>query len=62
MFVPPNVWNLGSRGSAGLGFEFSKASCPFGGGMSPSKLRETAYRLDPVLWVRDILGVTPTAW
>ena len=27
-----------------------------------SKLRETAYRLDPVLWVRDIPGVTPTAW
>jgi hypothetical protein len=26
-----------------------------------SKLRETAYRLDPVLWVRDIIGVTPTA-
>ncbi len=28
--------------------------------MSP--LREIAYRLDPVLWVREVLGVTPTAW
>jgi Terminase large subunit, T4likevirus-type, N-terminal len=25
-------------------------------------LRETAIRLDPVLWVREILGVTPMAW
>ena len=24
--------------------------------------REIAYRLDPVLWVREVLGVTPTAW
>src|SRR5262245_38984732 len=24
--------------------------------------REVAYRLDPVLWVRDVLGLTPTAW
>jgi len=27
-----------------------------------NNLRETAFRLDPVLWVRDILGVTPMAW
>ena len=25
-------------------------------------LREIAYRLDPVLWVRQELGVTPTPW
>ncbi len=24
--------------------------------------REIAYRLDPVLWVREVLGVTPHAW
>jgi Terminase large subunit, T4likevirus-type, N-terminal len=24
--------------------------------------RETAYRLDSVLWVRDVLGMSPTAW
>ncbi|HXX52355.1 MAG TPA: terminase family protein [Xanthobacteraceae bacterium] len=24
--------------------------------------RELAYRLDPVLWVREVLGITPTAW
>ena len=28
--------------------------------MSPH--REIAYRLDPALWVREVLGVTPTAW
>src|SRR5438067_794468 len=27
-----------------------------------SKLRELAYQLDPVLWVREVLGVEPTAW
>ena len=27
-----------------------------------SKLREVAYRIDPALWVREVLGVTPTAW
>ena len=27
-----------------------------------SQLREMAYRIDPVLWVRDILAVTPTEW
>ena len=27
-----------------------------------SHLREIAYRVDPVLWVREVLGVTPTAW
>jgi hypothetical protein len=27
-----------------------------------SNLRELAYRVDPVLWVRQILGVDPTAW
>jgi hypothetical protein len=25
-------------------------------------VREIAYRVDPVLWVREILGVTPTPW
>jgi hypothetical protein len=24
--------------------------------------RHIAYRLDPVPWVRDVLGITPTAW
>ena len=24
--------------------------------------REIAYRIDPVLWVREILGVTPATW
>ena len=24
--------------------------------------REIAYRLDPVVWVREVLGVTPHAW
>jgi hypothetical protein len=28
--------------------------------MSP--LREIAYRVDPVLWVREVLGTTPTPW
>ena len=27
-----------------------------------NNLREIAYRVDPVLWVREILGMTPTAW
>jgi hypothetical protein len=27
-----------------------------------SELREIAYRLDPVLWVREVVHVTPTAW
>jgi Terminase large subunit, T4likevirus-type, N-terminal len=27
-----------------------------------SVYRHIAYRLDPVLWVRQVLGVTPTAW
>ena len=27
-----------------------------------SKLRELAYQIDPVLWVRHVLGVEPTAW
>ena len=27
-----------------------------------NKTREIAYRIDPVLWVREILGVTPAAW
>ena len=26
-----------------------------------NNLREAAYRLDPVLWVLEILGITPTA-
>jgi len=25
-------------------------------------LREIAYRIDPALWVREVLGVTLTAW
>lgn len=24
--------------------------------------REAAYRIDPVLWVREILGLTPATW
>ena len=27
-----------------------------------SKLREIAYRLDPVPWVREVLGLTPSNW
>ena len=27
-----------------------------------NNLRETAYRIDPVLWVRNVLGVKPAAW
>jgi hypothetical protein len=27
-----------------------------------SNLRELAYRVDPALWVREILGVEPTKW
>jgi hypothetical protein len=27
-----------------------------------SNLREVAYRVDPALWVRQILGVEPTTW
>ena len=27
-----------------------------------NNLRETAYRIDPALWVCEVLGVTPTAW
>ena len=27
-----------------------------------NNLREIAYRVDPVLWVRSIVGVTPTPW
>ena len=27
-----------------------------------SKLREVAYRLDPVLWGREVLQIIPTAW
>jgi hypothetical protein len=27
-----------------------------------TRLRELAYRIDPVLWVREVLAVTPTAW
>jgi Terminase large subunit, T4likevirus-type, N-terminal len=27
-----------------------------------SRLREIAYRLDPVLWVREVLGAEPSAW
>src|SRR6202035_5153894 len=28
--------------------------------MSP--LRETAYHIDPALWVREVLGVEPAPW
>ena len=27
-----------------------------------NNLREIAYRVDPVLWVREVLGITPHAW
>jgi hypothetical protein len=27
-----------------------------------NRLRDVAYKLDPVLWVRCVLGVTPTQW
>ena len=27
-----------------------------------SKLREAAHRIDPALWVREVLGVEPAAW
>ena len=27
-----------------------------------SHLRNAAYQIDPVLWVREILSITPTAW
>src|SRR5436190_8971216 len=30
--------------------------------MMSSKLRELAYRVDPALWVRNVLGVEPTPW
>ena len=30
--------------------------------LSPPGLRTAAYQIDPVLWVREVLGVIPTAW
>src|SRR5262249_59629068 len=30
--------------------------------LTMSNLRELAYRVDPALWVRDIVGVEPTKW
>src|SRR5215475_4529816 len=27
-----------------------------------NNLREVAYRIDPALWVREVLGVAPTKW
>ena len=27
-----------------------------------NEVREIAYRLDPVLWMREVLGITPHAW
>jgi terminase large subunit-like protein len=27
-----------------------------------NELRDAAYQIDPVLWVREVLGVEPTAW
>src|SRR6478752_7490990 len=30
--------------------------------MMSSELREIAYRIDPVLWVREVLGIEPAPW
>jgi hypothetical protein len=30
--------------------------------MMSTELREIAYRIDPVLWVREVLGIEPAAW
>ena len=27
-----------------------------------SKMREIAYRIDPALWVREVLGIKPAPW
>jgi hypothetical protein len=27
-----------------------------------NSLREAAYRIDPALWVREVLGIEPTPW
>src|ERR1043165_7670634 len=27
-----------------------------------NKLREVAHRLDPALWIREVLGITPHPW
>ena len=27
-----------------------------------SNVRQAAYQIDPALWVREVLGVIPTAW
>jgi hypothetical protein len=27
-----------------------------------SHLRRVAHQIDPAVWVRDVLGVAPTAW
>ena len=27
-----------------------------------NSLRETAYRIDPALWVNEVLGLEPAAW
>ena len=27
-----------------------------------NKLRDVAYQIDPVLWVREVLKITPTPW
>jgi hypothetical protein len=27
-----------------------------------NELHDAAYQIDPVLWVREVLGVAPTAW
>ena len=32
------------------------------GAMIMNNLRQVAYQIDPALWVREVLGITPTAW
>jgi hypothetical protein len=32
------------------------------GSKAMSDLRQVAYEIDPALWVREVLGVNPTAW
>src|SRR6516162_6435071 len=27
-----------------------------------NRLRDVAYQIDPVVWVREVLGITPTTW
>jgi hypothetical protein len=30
--------------------------------MIMTNIRQSAYQIDPALWVREVLGVIPTAW